>query len=218
MSQPRNELLRAAAFPGFEPVNLAFGDVLYEAGKRMRHVYFPADSVVSLLATRGQGASPVEVGVVGREGMVGASVALGIDVSPVCAAVQGTGSAMRATPVQFRDELQRSPGLRRAVHRYSHELIAQVMQVTACNRNHSVEQRLARWLLMLLERVRHDRLELTQHYLGAMLGVRRAGVNAAAGVLQRRKLIRVRRGSMEILDRDGLESAACECYGLLKLT
>ena len=205
-------------FNGLERVELAFGDVLHDTGKRMSHVYFPANSAVSLIATRGQGASHVEVAVVGREGMVGASVALGVDISPVRAAVQGAGEAMRATPAQFRAGLARNPGLRRDVHRYSHDLTAQIIQIAACNRNHTVEQRLARWLLMMGERTLHERVVLTQHFLGAMLGVRRAGVNEAAAILRRRKLIRVARGSMQIVDRAGVEDAACACYEALRLT
>lgn len=183
----------------------------------MPYVYFPTDAVMSLLATRAQGDSPVEVAVVGSEGMVGVGVALGVDISSIRVAVQGSGAALRATPARLRAALARNPRLRRAVYRYSHELTSQVMQIAACNRNHTVEQRLARWLLMMQERGGQDRIELTQHFLGAMLGVRRAGVNEVAGALQRRELIRLRRGSMEILDHAGVEDAACECYELLKL-
>ena len=183
----------------------------------MAHVYFPLDSVVSLIATSGAGTSPVEVGVVGREGLVGTSVALGVDISPVRMMVQGSGSAMRATLVEFRAGLARNAGLRRGVHRYAHDLTTQVMQIAVCNRNHTVEQRLSRWLLMMRERVLDNRIVLTQQFLGAMLGVRRAGVNEAAGVLQRRRLIRLGRGSMSILDHRGLEDAACACYEILKL-
>ncbi|HET7669844.1 MAG TPA: Crp/Fnr family transcriptional regulator [Burkholderiales bacterium] len=223
MTQFRNRLLhppdsrRAIRFAGLERVELAFGDVLHESGARMGHVYFPDESAVSLIATHGQGANPVEVALVGREGVVGASVALGVDVSPVRAAVQGAGEAMRATPAQFRAGLAHNGGLRRGVLRYQYELTSQVMQIAACNRNHSIEQRLARWLLMMRERTLQDRVVLTQRFLGAMLGVRRAGVNEAAGSLQRRKLIRLGRGRMDILDLDGVEDAACACYGALRL-
>lgn len=205
-------------FSGLEAVELPFGDVLYETGSRMRHVYFPVDAVVSLLATRGQGASPVEVGVIGSEGVLGVPIALGVDVSGVRAAVQGAGMAMRATTAQFREHITRNAGLRRGVYRYSHELTAQIVQIAACNRNHSVEQRLARWLLMMRERTGQDRIELTQQFLGAMLGVRRAGVNEAVGILQERRLVRLRRGSIEILDRAGVERAACACYEAVRLT
>ena len=210
-------LRRALRFAGLERVDLAFGDVLHEAGVAVSHVYFPSGSAVSLIATRGQGASPVEVAIVGWEGMIGSSVALGVDVSEVRAAVQGAGEAMRATPAQFRQGLARHARLRRDVHRYNHELTAQVMQVAACNRNHTVEQRLARSLLMMRERMQRERIVLTQNFLGAMLGVRRAGVNEAAGILQRRKLIRLGRGRMDILDLDGVQDAACACYGALML-
>lgn len=224
MTELRNSLIhppgaqRAIRFAGLERVELAFGDVLHETGARMRHVYFPAAGAVSMLATRDQGARPVEVALVGPEGVVGASVALGVDISPVRAEVQGAGEAMRATPAQFRDGLARNAGLRRDVLRYHHQFTSQVMQIAACNRNHSIEQRLARWLLMMRERTLQDRIVLTQQFLGAMLGVRRAGVNEAAGILQRRKLIRLRRGSMEILDLPGVEDAACDCYDSLRLS
>lgn len=223
MPEFRNLLLhppgsqRAIRFAGLERVELAFGDVLHDTGARMTHVYFPADSAVSLLATRGQGANHVQVAVVGREGMVGTCAAAGVDISRVRSSVQGAGEAMRATPAQFRAALARNPCLRRDVDRYSHELTAQVMQIAACNRNHSIEQRLARWLLMMRERTLQDRVVLTQRFLGAMLGVRRAGVNEAAGILQRRKLIRLGRGRMDILDLDGVQDAACACYGALRL-
>ena len=223
MLTQRNRLIhppgaqRATRFAGLERVELAFGEVLHETGVRMRHVYFPGDAAVSLIATEGQGARPVEVALVGREGVVGASVALGVDISPVHAAVQGAGEAMRATPAQFRAGLARHGGLRREVLRYHHRLLSQVMQIAACNQNHSVENRLARWLLMMRERTLQDRVVLTQRFLGAMLGVRRAGVNEAAGVLQRRNLIRLGRGSMEIVDVAGVEDAACACYSALRM-
>ncbi len=200
---------------GLEPVALQFGDVLYEAGRRMRHVYFPGDSLVSLL-TLVNGHLALEVGMVGREGMVGLPLALGRDVSPVRALVQGAGGAMRMTSARFSREMRKTPMLRRGVYRYADALLAQVSQTAACNRFHQVEQRLARWLLMTRDRVRSDEFRLTQEFLAHMLGVRRVGVTRAAASLQDRKLIEYRRGSIRILDGKGLEAAACECYGIVR--
>jgi CRP-like cAMP-binding protein len=206
-----------ARFAGLEAVELGFGEVLHRAGKRIDQVYFPRDCAVSLLTSGAHGQTPVEVGLVGFEGMVGASIALGADLSTVRAEVQGKGSALRMGSAPFLAAIERSKAFRRKVYRYTHEATAQIVQTAACNRNHTVEQRLARWLLMMRERVLRDRIELTQRFLGFMVGVRRAGINEAAAGLQRRNLIRVRRGSIEILDPTGLEAAACRCFRLLKI-
>jgi CRP-like cAMP-binding protein len=200
---------------GLEPVALEFGDVLYEAGKRMRHVYFPGDSLVSLL-TLVNGHLALEVGMVGREGMVGLPLALGRAISPVRALVQGAGEAMRMTSTRFSREVRKSAPLQQGVYRYADALLAQVSQTAACNRFHQVEQRLARWLLMTRDRVRSDEFRLTQEFLAHMLGVRRVGVTRAARALQHRKLIEYSRGSIRILDGRGLEAAACECYRIVK--
>jgi len=200
---------------GLEPVALQFGDVLYEAGRRMRHVYFPGDSLVSLL-TLVNGHLALEVGMVGREGMVGLPLALGRAVSPVRALVQGAGGAMRMTSARFSREMRKTPPLRQGVYRYADALLAQVSQTAACNRFHQVEQRLARWLLMTRDRVRSDEFRLTQEFLAHMLGVRRVGVTRAAASLQDRELIEYSRGSIRILDGKGLEAAACECYRIVK--
>ena len=196
---------------GLQPVALQFGEVLYEAGREMRHVYFPGDSLVSLL-TPVNGHRALEVGMVGPEGMVGLPVALGRAVSPVRALVQGAGGAMRMKSARFSREMRDSPLLRQGVLRYAHALLTQVSQTAACNRFHRVEQRLARWLLMTRDRVRSDQFRLTQEFLAHMLGVRRVGVTRAASSLQERMLIAYRRGNIRILDGDGLEGAACECY------
>ena len=209
----RKQYLRLLA--GLEPVTLAFGEVLYEPGQRIRHIYFPNDSLVSLL-TLVDGHLALEVGLVGREGMVGVPVALGVNVSPVRALVQGAGTAMRMESGRFRREFRHSLPLQRELHRYTHALMAQITQTAACNRFHVVEARLARWLLMTRDRVRSDQFRLTQEFLAHMLGVRRVGVTEAAGALQQRKLIRYRRGNISILDQEGLEAASCRCYQTVK--
>jgi CRP-like cAMP-binding protein len=210
---PREQYQRLLS--GLESVALAFGEVLYEPGERMRHVYFPGDSLVSLL-TLVDGHLALEVGMVGREGMVGLSLALGRDVSPVRALVQGSGAAMRMTSARFCEEIRKSPQLQQEVNRYTGVLMAQITQTAACNRFHVVEGRLARWLLMTRDRVRSDEFRLTHEFLGHMLGVRRVGVTKAARALQEGKLINYSRGKIRILDQGGLEAASCSCYELVK--
>jgi CRP-like cAMP-binding protein len=204
------ELLR-----GLAPVSLAFGDILYEPGASIRDVYFPGNSVVSLL-TIVDGHSALEVGLVGHEGMVGIPLALGIGTSPVRALVQGTGAAMRMSATRFRKALDASPPLRRGLLRYTHALMAQITQTAACNRFHVVEARLARWLLMTRDRLGSAEFRLTHDFLSHMLGVRRVGVTEAATALQRRDLIEYTRGEIRILDGAGLEAAACGCYELVR--
>jgi CRP-like cAMP-binding protein len=196
---------------GLEPVRLTYGEVLYEPGERMRHVYFPSDCLVSLL-TVVEGHRALEVGLVGREGMVGSRLALGITASSVRALVQGSGTAVRMTSARFLQEFRRSPALQRALFRFTDALMLQVTQTAACNRFHVVEARLARWLLMTRERLPSVEFHLTHGFLADMLGVRRVGVTSAAGTLQRQKLIRYQRGNITILDQRGLEAAACSCY------
>jgi len=200
---------------GLEAVTLNYGEVLYEPGDPIRHVYFPNDCIVSLLTTV-EGHQALEVGLVGREGMVGISLALGMDVSSVRALVQGTGTAMRMNAARFRKEFRKSPPLQRELYRFIHAKLAQARQTAACNRFHRVEARLARWLLMTRDRVRSDQFLLTHAFLADMLGVRRVGVSLAAGALQRRKLITYTRGKIGILDRRGLEAASCGCYEVIK--
>ena len=217
-----NHLL--AALPGkeyqrlladLEPVTLTFGEIVYEPGVPIRHVYFPTDSLVSLL-TLADGHLALEVGMVGREGILGIPVALGINDSPGRALVQGAGSALRMKSAQFRGEFGRSAPLRRVVHLYIHERMIQIAQTAACNRFHPIEGRLARWLLMMRDRMRSDQFHLTQELLGTMLGVLRVAVTNSAGALQQRGLIRYSRGEISILDADGLEAAACQCYQVVK--
>ena len=200
-----------ALLPRLTPVNLEFGDVLHEQGKPVREVYFPTASMVSLL-TLVDGHLALEVGMVGREGMVGVAFALGSANSPVRGLVQGAGPALRMDARRFSEALGASPALRSALQRYTGALIRQISQTAGCNRFHVVEERLARWLLMTRDRVRSAEFHLTHDFLSQMLGVRRVGVTEAASALQRRKLIEYRRGDIRICDQAGLQAAACSCY------
>jgi CRP-like cAMP-binding protein len=196
---------------GLDSVSLTYGEVLNEPGEPMRYVYFPSDCLVSLL-TVVEGHHALEVGLLGREGMVGSRLALGIGTSPVRALVQGTGTALRMRSTRFLQELRRSPQLRQATLRFADSLMSQVTRTAACNRFHTIEARLARWLLMTRERLPSAQFRLTQEFLADMLGVRRVGVTSAARALQRSKLIHYRRGIITILDQKGLETAGCSCY------
>ncbi len=198
-----------------EPVELIFGEILYEPGKPIRQIYFPSESLISLL-TIVEGHLALEVGIVGRDGMLGISLGLGKPNSPVQALVQGAGKALRMSAGLFSKELVRSAPLRRELQHYTYALMAQISQTAACNRFHVVEARLARWLLMTRDRVRSGAFHLTHEFLGHMLGVRRVGVTEAASALQRRKLIEYTRGHIQILDDKGLEAASCSCYELVK--
>ena len=196
-------------------VELPLGRVLCEARRPSRHVYFPNDCMVSLLAMAERGGG-LEVGLVGSEGMVSLALALGAPTSPVKALVQGAGSAMRMSTANFRRELERNRPLQRAIDRCAYVAMATAMQIAVCNKEHLLEVRLARWLLMTQDRVASDRFRFTQEFIALMLGVRRAGVNGAAGTLQRRGLIRYSRGSMQVLDRQGLLAASCTCYEVIR--
>lgn len=213
-----NDVLRALSYPVLQrllarcqQVSLTYGEVLAEFGDKIKHVYFVNSGIVSLLAPVGGHAS-VEVGLIGREGMVGMSLLLGVGVSPVRALVQGTGSAMRMDAAAFRAEIKRTPALAAGLNRYLYAFIAQVAQTAACNRHHLLTARLARWLLMTHDRMSANEFYLTQAFLAHMLGVRRVGVSTAARLLQKRRLIRFSRGHITILNREGLERASCRCY------
>lgn len=206
---PRRDHQRLARY--LEPVALTFGEVLYEPGDRIAHVYFPYRGVVSLLTMIGK-SKGAEVGLVGSEGVVGGSAALGIDISHLRAVVQGGGAAMRITSSRLRRELGAQGWWYRELFRFTHLLMGQVAQTAACNRFHKVEPRLARWLLTTRDRVHSSHFHLTHQFLSLMLGVRRVGVTAAAASLQERGLITYSRGNIELLDPKGLEAAACECY------
>ena len=210
---PKKEYLRL--LPDLEQVTLRFAEVLYEPGVRLSHVYFPNDSVVSLLAAVAD-RSALEVGIVGNEGVAGISVFMGVDMSPHRAIVQGAGTAMRMKASVLRVESEGADPLHRLLLLYAHSLLTQVSQSAACNRFHMVEARLARWLLMSGDRLGSDEFLLTQDFISNMLGVRREGVSKAAGVLQKSGLLTYSRGHIRILDRVRLEAVSCECYGIIK--
>lgn len=196
-----------------EPVDLVAGQVLHQAGETIHHVYFASDALVSLL-TLADKHSALAVGLVGSEGVIGVATVLGGNASPMRTLVQVPGSALRMQAAIFVWEFQQNALLRQAVLGYVHTLTLQIAQTAACNRFHRIEARLARWLLMTRDRLSSDHLQLTQEFLGYLLGVRRAGVSNAAHVLKARHLIDYSRGNIEIVDGPGLEAASCLCYGM----
>lgn len=206
---PRGDRLHLLAV--CQPVQLDLAEVLCEPGAQTRYVYFPVDGFISLL-TRGDGQPSLEVGMVGREGMLGAQLALGVPKVSVHALVQGAGLAWRIGHRAFRSELERSAALQRDLNRYIYVLMAQLTTSAACLRFHGIGPRLARWLLMSQDRAHADRFRVTHEFLAYMLGVRRVGITQAAGQLQSRGLITYHRGQVTVLDRTGLEAAACGCY------
>lgn len=199
----------------FEEVPLIFGDVIYRPHAVIDEVYFPTSGIVSLLAGINE-RSTLEVGFVGNDGMIGLSVFLGVNASANRAVVQGMGSALKMKVSAFRKECNKRGALAKLLQRYSHSFLTQVTQYAVCNQFHSVDARLARWLLMTNDRMGDDEFLLTHEFLSNMLGVRREGVSLAAGNLQKRNLISYKRGRLKVLDRAGLEATSCPCYEIIK--
>jgi CRP-like cAMP-binding protein len=188
---------------------------LYESGSQLNHVYFPTTSIVSLLYVMEDGAS-AEIAVVGHEGMVGVALFMGGETTPSRAVVQSAGHAYRLKGQVLKDEFRRAATLQHLLLRYTQALLTQMAQTAVCNRHHSVDQQLCRWLLLSLDRLPSNNLSMTQELIANMLGVRREGVTEAAGKLQAAGLIRYSRGHITVLDRPRLESQACECYQVVK--
>ena len=206
---PRKDRLRFMAV--CEIVDLTLAEVLCEPGKPTKHVYFPTEGFISLIAVV-KGSPGVEVGMVGREGMLGVQLALGVTTAPLHALVQGAGQALRIGTKAFKAELAASSALQNELNRYLYVLMSQLAESTACVRFHQIGPRLARWLLMSQDRSQASSFDVTQEFLAYMLGVRRVGITAAAGALQNSGLISYSRGKLTVLDRRGLENAACGCY------
>ena len=200
---------------GLELIPMALGDVLYEPDGEMRHVYFPTTCIVSLLYVMEDGAS-AEIAIVGNEGMLGISLFMGGDSTPSRAVVQSAGHAFRLKADLLKTEFGRFGATMHLLLRYTQALITQMSQTAVCNRHHSVDQQLCRWLLLSLDRLTSNELAMTQELIANMLGVRREGVTEAAGKLQTAGLIRYRRGKITVLDRPGVEARCCECYQVVK--
>ena len=206
---------RAALHPHLTPVTLEYKKALYEAFQPIEFVYFIESGVASLVSTMANG-SAAEVGTVGNEGVVGLPILLGDSVSTTSVYMQVPGQGLQIKAARFREKMEERPALRALMLRYAHIFFNQVAQTAACAHFHSLEQRASRWLLMTRDRMPSDEFRLTHEFLAMMLGVRRAGVTVAAGALQRRGYIRYRLSVVTILDREGLEDAACECYRVAK--
>ena len=207
--------IRDRLFPHLELVEMKLGDVVYESGDSLRYVYFPIDSIVSLLYVMESGASG-EISVVGNEGLVGVAVFMGGESTSSRAVVQSAGVAYRLRGQKLKDEFNKHGELLHLILRYTQALITQMAQTAVCNRHHSIDQQLCRWLLLSLDRLPGNRLTMTQELIANMLGVRREGVTDAAGKLQRQGIIEYSRGQIIVLDRAGLERLSCECYAVVK--
>ena len=227
MSEPvhdpqQNQLLAAFSpaerhrlYPHLQLVPMPLGKVLYESGDLLRHVYFPIDSIVSLLYVLADGAS-AEISVVGNDGLIGIALFMGGETTPSRAIVQSAGSAYRLIGQQLKDEFHRSGEMQLLLLRYTQALITQMAQTAVCNRHHSVDQQLCRWLLLSLDRLDSNELIMTQELIANMLGVRREGVTEAAGKLDKLGIIRYARGRITVLNRPKLEELCCECYAVVK--
>jgi CRP-like cAMP-binding protein len=210
---PRLDFARIASHLEF--VELPLGEVLYESGGKLRNVYFPTTAIVSLLYVLEDGDS-AEIAIVGNEGILGISLFMGGDTTPSRAVVQSAGHAYRLSADLLLQEFQRFGPTMVLLLRYTQALITQMSQTAVCNRHHSIDQQLCRWLLLSLDRLSSNKLSMTQELIANMLGVRREGITEAAGKLQRAGLIRYNRGVITVLDRPGLETRCCECYRVVK--
>jgi CRP-like cAMP-binding protein len=221
--EPRQNQLLAALpaadyerlLPHLEPVKLPLGLVVFESGGKLRHLYFPASGIVSLLYAMEDGAS-TEIAVIGNDGVVGIALFMGGESTPSRAVVQSAGHGYRLKAAVLKTEFARGGSLQHLLLRYTQTLIAQMTQTAVCNRHHAVDQQLCRWLLLSLDRLPSNELAMTQELIANMLGVRREGVTEAAGKLQADGLIRYRRGHITVLDRRKLEARVCECYAVVK--
>ncbi len=221
-SPDKNHLLSALSEPAYarllphlESVPMALGDVLYESGVPMHHVYFPTTAIVSLLYVTEDGAS-AEIAVVGNEGIVGVPLFMGGESTPSRGVVRSGGHAYRLPGQLLKEEFNLGGELHRLLLRYTQALLTQMAQTAVCNRHHSLDQQLCRWLLLSLDRLPTNKLAMTQELIANMLGVRREGVTEAAGNVKKAGLIRYHRGHITVLDRPGLEARVCECYALVK--
>ena len=201
--------------PHLELVPLRLGDCLYEPGGRMQHVYFPTTGIVSLLIMLESGSS-AEIAGVGSEGVIGIALFMGGDTTPSTAVVQTAGHGYRLPARLLKEDFNRGGLMQRLLLRYTQALLTQMCQTAACNRHHSIEQQLCRWLLLTLDRLSSNELVMTQELVASALGVRREGITEAAGNLQRAGIIRYRRGHIAVVERSGLEARACECYDVLR--
>jgi CRP-like cAMP-binding protein len=206
---------RERLFPHLKLVPMPLGAVLYESGDRLRHIYFPTDSIVSLLYVMADGAS-AEISIVGNEGAIGVALFMGGETTTSRAIVQSAGSAYRLAGRRLKQEFNRHGEMLHILLRYTQALITQMAQTAVCNRHHSVDQQLCRWLLLSLDRLASDQLTMTQELIANMLGVRREGVTEAAGKLQKLGVIKYARGQITVLDRPRLEQLSCECYAVVK--
>ena len=208
-------LERQRLFPHLKLVPMPLGGVLYESGATLRHIYFPTNSIVSLLYVLQDGAS-AEIAVVGNEGAIGVALFMGGETTPSRAIVQSAGHAYRLTGNRLKQEFSRHGEMLHILLRYTQSLITQMAQTAVCNRHHSLDQQLCRWLLLSLDRLSSNQLQMTQELIANMLGVRREGVTEAAGKLQKLGVIKYVRGKITVLDRPQLETLSCECYAVVK--
>ena len=210
-----SEDAQSRLFPYLKKISLPLGKVLYESGDVMRHVYFPTDAIISLLYVMEDGAS-AEISVVGNDGLIGIAVFMGGESTPSRALVQSAGSAYKLLAKRFRDEFNHDSTIRMHMLRYTQALITQMAQTAVCNRHHTIDQQLCRWLLLSLDRLPSNQLTMTQELIANMLGVRREGVTEAAGKLQKLDVIEYHRGKITVMNRTKLEELCCECYSVVK--